>query len=159
MGSDWCMSEIHAILGLHQLAGLDQTVDHRNQVVEWYREGLADADWITIPSYPGELRHAYYKLPTLVAEDVDRDLLRRILETELGIENGTVYDPPCHRQLAFRDVFDLDSGAFPKADRALARQLCPPVHAQVTREHVDRVVEAMASTIDRCRTGGGAGGE
>lgn len=151
MGSDWVMSEIHAILGLHQLAGLDGAVDHRNRLVEWYREGLAEAEWITIPRYPDEFRHAYYKLPTLVAEDVDRDLLRRILEVDFGIENGTVYDPPCHRQLAFRDVFEVEAGAYPKADGALARQLCPPVHSSVTREEVDRVVEALLTTVDRCR--------
>jgi dTDP-4-amino-4,6-dideoxygalactose transaminase len=151
MGSDWVMSEIHAILGLQQLAGLDDRVDHRNQVVQWYREGLADEDWITIPRYPGQFRHAYYKLPTLVAEDIDPNLLRRILEVEHRIENGTVYDPPCHRQLAFRDVLEFVGGAYPKADRALARQLCPPIHEQVTREHVDRVVDAMLSTVGRCR--------
>lgn len=151
MGNDWCMSEVHAILGLHQLARLDANVDHRNQLVAWYREGLADADWISIPTYPDELRHAYYKLPTLVAEDVDRNLLRRTLEDELKIENGTVYDPPCHLQKAFRDHLGLGPGAFPVAERTLARQLCPPIHLGVTRADVEYVVQAMESVIDRCR--------
>ena len=39
MGSDWCMSEIHAILGQHQLAALEDNVAHRNEVVAWYRQG------------------------------------------------------------------------------------------------------------------------
>jgi perosamine synthetase len=151
MGSDWCMSEIHAILGNHQLAHLDERVAYRNQVVEWYREGLAGADWITIPSYPREFRHAYYKLPTIVSEDVNRNLLRRVLEEEFGIQNGTVYDPPCHLQTAFRDVLGLPRGSLPKAERALARQLCPPVHAAITREQVNYVIDTMLSVIDRCR--------
>jgi len=151
MGSDWCMSEIHATLGLHQLAHLEERVAHRNQVVKWYREGLADADWITIPSYPEKFRHAYYKLPTLVSEDVNRDLLRRILEDEFKIQNGTVYDPPCHLQVAFRDLLRLPRGSFPKAERALARQLCPPIHSAITREQVNSVIQAMLAVIDRSR--------
>jgi perosamine synthetase len=151
MGSDWCLSEIHAVLGLRQLARVDDNVAHRNQLVAWYREGLADADWLTIPSYSDRFQHAYYKLPTIVAEDVDRDLLRRTLEDDYGIQNGTVYDPPCHLQGAFRDTLGLGRGSYPKAERTLARQLCPPVHATVTRDDVQRVLDAMHEVIGRCR--------
>jgi dTDP-4-amino-4,6-dideoxygalactose transaminase len=154
LGSDWCMSEIHAVLGLQQLARLDEHVAHRRQVVEWYREDLAGTDWIRIPTYPPELRHAYYKLPVLVAEDVDRDRLRRTLEDGFGIENGAIYDPPCHLQPGFRKLLGLGEGSFPVAERTLARQLCPPIHARISREQVRRVVQTMLSVIDRCRRSG-----
>jgi perosamine synthetase len=150
MGSDWCMTEINAILGLHQLSHLDEVVAHRNQLVEWYREGLADVDWISIPRYGDQFRHAYYKLPTLVSDDVNRDLLRRTLEDEYQIQNGTIYDPPCHLQAAFKEILGLQRGAYPRAEEALSRQLCPPVHATVTRKQVDYVVQSMLSVIDRC---------
>lgn len=152
MGSDWCMSEIHAVLGVHQLAKLDENLAHRRQIVAWYREGLADADWITIPSYPEEFQHAYYKLPTLVSEDVNRDLFRRTLEDEFQVQNGTIYDPPCHMQAVFRERLGLARGSFPKAEQALARQLCPPVHATISRADVNHVIEGMLAVIDRCRS-------
>jgi dTDP-4-amino-4,6-dideoxygalactose transaminase len=150
-GSDWCMSEIHAILGMHQLARVDESVAHRNRVVEWYREGLADADWITIPRYDAKFRHAYYKLPALVGDDVNRDLLRRTLESEFNIQNGTIYDPPCHLQPAFRETLGLRRGAYPKAEQTLGRQLCPPIYSSISHEQVKRVIDAMSSVIDRCR--------
>lgn len=155
MGSDWCLTEIHAILGLSQLTHLDEFVAHRNQVVDWYRAGLGDVDWLTIPRYRNDLRHAYYKLPTLVGADVNRDLLRRTLEEEYRIQNGTIYDPPCHLQPAFQQVLGLQRGAYPKAERTLARQLCPPVHSGITRDQVDAVIQAMLSVIDRCRNSPG----
>lgn len=151
LGSNWCMSEIHAVVGLQQLLRLDEHVEHRNRVVEWYRVGLANADWLTIPRYPERFRHAYYKLPTLVREDVDRDELRRVLETEMNIENGTIYDPPCHLQPALAERLGLGPGAFPRAEETLARQLCPPIHSAITREEVERVIEAMRSVVGRCR--------
>ena len=151
MGSDWCMSEIHAVLGLSQLERLDERVEYRNQLVRWYREELADADWLQIPQYPSHLRHAYYKLPTIVAEDVNRDLLRQTLESEFGIQNGTVYDPPCHLQGAFRNLLNIPAGSLPKAETTLSRQLCPPSHTCVTRDDVAFVAETMLSVIQRCR--------
>ncbi len=149
-GNDWCMSEIQAVLGLQQLRRLDENVSHRNRVVGWYREGLRDADWIVFPRHIGELRHAYYKLPALLAVDVDRDRLRRELEQEYGIENGSIYDPPCHLQPAFRGRLGAP-GDFPQAEQALARQLCPPIHSTLSREEVGRVVESLLAVIDRCR--------
>lgn len=151
MGSDWCMSEVHAALGLAQLERLDERVEYRNQLVRWYREALAGADWLEIPRYPSHLRHAYYKLPTIVSEDVDRDALRQALESDYGIQNGTVYDPPCHLQGAFRDLLNVPAGSLPKAERTLARQLCPPIHTSVTREDVAFVAETMLSIIERFR--------
>jgi len=150
-GSDWCLSEIHAILGLQQLARVEESVAHRNQLVTWYREELAAADWITVPRYSTELRHAYYKLPTLVSETVNRNLLRDRLENEFGIQNGAIYDPPCHLQPAFRATLGYQPGDYPIAERTLARQLCPPVHAQVTRQQVEYVVRTMNRIIDECR--------
>ena len=157
LGSDWCMSELHAVLGLSQLSHLEEFVEHRNRVVEWYREGLEDEDWLTIPTHPPEIRHAYYKLPTVVSEDVDRDLLRSTLENEMGIENGVVYDPPCHLQPAFKDLLGIGKGTFPKAERTLARQFCPPVHSAITRDDVNYVISSARDVIDRCRVAGTAG--
>jgi len=150
-GNDWCMSEIHAILGLHQLAAVDASVEHRNRVVEWYRTDLADADWISIPGYPENLRHAYYKFPVLLDESVDRDTLRNTLEEEFGIENGTIYDPPCHLQPALRETLGYRPGAFPRSEEALARQLCLPIHLDISRDDVDRVTRTLRTIIDRCR--------
>jgi len=151
MGNDWCMSEIHAVLGLRQLVRLDAHVDHRLRVAGWYREHLAGTDWITFPVCPPNIRHAYYKLPMLVREDINRDKLRLTLEDEFQIENGTVYDPPCHLQPIFRDLPGICGGPLPKAESTLPRQFCPPIHSQLSAGEVHSVVEAMMGVVDRCR--------
>lgn len=154
--SDWCMSEIHAAIGLQQLSHLDEYVDHRNQVAGWYRAALAGCDWVEVPAYTQRVRHAYYKLPTRLDPSVDRDRLRERLEREFGIENGTVYDPPCHLQPALQDVLGLGPGAFPVAEAALRQQFCPPMHAGITADDVRAVVEIAGSIVDRCRRPAGS---
>jgi len=151
LASDWCMSEIHAAVGVCQLRELDEHVDHRNRVVQWYRAKLGQLDWIMIPRHDDDIVHAYYKLPTILDAKIDRDRLRNILEADFGIQNGTVYDPPCHLQPVHRERFEGRSGMFPVAERTLARQFCPPVHAAVTEDDVDYVAEALIASVEKCR--------
>jgi perosamine synthetase len=153
MGSDWCLSEMHALLGLQQLRGLDASVECRNRVVDWYRESLRNVEWVTIPTHPAHFRHAYYRFPVLLREDLDARRFREILELEFGVENGTLYDPPCHLQPAFRKLLGHDEGSFPRTEATLKRQVCPPVSPSLSRTEVDRVVEAMQMVARRCGAG------
>ena len=153
LASDWCMSEIHAAVGISQLRELDEYVAHRNRVVQWYREKLTHLDWIMIPEHDEEIVHAYYKLPTLLDAGIDRDKLRQLLQVGFGIQNGTIYDPPCHLQPVHRERFGGRPGMFPKAEQTLARQFCPPVHATITEDEVDYVVEMLTASVEKCWRG------
>jgi dTDP-4-amino-4,6-dideoxygalactose transaminase len=148
-GNDWCMNEIQAVLGLQQLRRLDENVEHRNRIVNRYREGLERETWLTIPSCPDSVRHAYYKLPVLLDKNLDTQRFRRILGEEFLVENGTIYDPPCHLQPVFSEFFSLQKGSFPSAESALTRQFCPPVHSTLPLAEVDRVIGAMKSVAAR----------
>lgn len=150
MGNDWCMSELHAIVGLRQLSSLDANVDHRRRVAGLYRAGLADADWITFPDCPDSIRHAYYKLPLLLREDIDATRFRRVLSEDWGVENGTVYNPPCHLLPMFQGL-DLAPAAFPVAESTLKRQFCPPIHSTLTADEVEEVIQAMKQVVGDCR--------
>lgn len=142
-GDDWCLSEIHALLGLVQLDRLDERVAHRNAIARCYRERLADTDWITVPSYDDRFLHAYFKLPMLLHEDIDAGKFRTVLEEEFGIQNGTLYDPPCHRQPVFQHIPAIAGAHCPVADATLRRQFCPPIHALISEQDVTTVIEAM----------------
>jgi perosamine synthetase len=148
-GNDWCLGEIPAVLGLKQLRRLDENVNHRNEIVGRYVESLKDTNWLTIPKCPDNFRHSYYKFPVLLDECLDAKLFRKILGEEFRIENGTIYDPPCHLQPVFGDLLSLSKGSFPKAEAALAAQFCPPVHSTLSFSEVDIVVDAMKSVAGR----------
>ena len=148
-GNDWCMGEIQAVLGLQQLRRLNEHVAHRNAVVKRYALGLKKEDWLSIPEYPAHIRHAYYKFPVLLDDTLDAREFRRLLGEEYQVENGTLYDPPCHRQPVFGDLPGVDMNSFPNSDAALSRQLCPPVHSTLSFEEVDRVIDAMKSVAER----------
>jgi dTDP-4-amino-4,6-dideoxygalactose transaminase len=149
-GNDWCLAEINAVLGTFQLERLDENVAHRNRMVDRYRGRLAGEPWLTIPSHPAEIRHSYYKFPLLLREGLDARRFRRMLWNDHAIENGAIYDPPCHLQPVMRNRHGFKPSAFPKAEKHLARQVCPPIHSQLTPAEVDRVAEAMIDVAKRC---------
>lgn len=150
-GNDWCMDELSAVLGIYQLKRLGQNVEHRRQVVEWYREELSGDSWLTIPNYPANVYHAYYKLPVLLEAGIDKNRLRQIVQDEYRIEIGSLYDPPCHLQPVFQKHLGCHHGMFPVAEEILSRQTCLPMHAAVTREDVATVASALRQVVARCR--------
>ena len=151
LGNDWCMDELSAVAGIYQLKRLDQNVEHRRQLVAWYSEELSADTWITIPSYPANVYHAYYKFPVLLESGIDKHRLRQILSDEYRIEIGSLYDPPCHLQPVFQKQLGCRKGMFPVAEKILARQTCLPAHAAVSREDVATVAAALRQVVDRCR--------
>ncbi len=150
LGSDWCLSEMHAVLGRFQLKRLDEIVDHRNHMVDRYKEGLQQFPWISVPACPENFRHAYYKFPLLLQEGLDAYRFRRTMFEEYQIENGAIYDPPCHLQPVLREKYGFKEGMFPQAESALRRQFCPPIHSALTEQEVDSVIAAMKEAGDRC---------
>jgi perosamine synthetase len=151
LGNDWCMDEMSAAMGIYQLKRLEENVEHRNRVVEWYKRELAEVDWIKVPLYAENLRHAYYKFPVMLAEGVDKKKLCRIMLDEYQIELGSIYDPPCHLHPVFQKELGCYEGMFPRAEAVLRRQLCLPVHAAVSEEDVKGVVAALQETAVRVR--------
>lgn len=150
LGNDWCMDELSAALGIYQLKRLEQNVEHRRRLVEWYRRELSGDAWLTIPEYPPHVRHAYYKIPVLLEPGIDKNRLRRILRDEYEIDIGSLYDPPCHLQPVFQRQLGCRRGMFPRAEEILLRQTCLPAHAVVGPEDVGAVADALRQAVGRC---------
>lgn len=151
LGNDWCLGEINAVLGVHQLKRLDENVEHRNRMVGLYRQRLGNEEWLQIPSHPENVRHSYYKFPVLLRADMDTERFRRMLWTNFAIENGAIYNPPCHLQPALRQRFGFAEGMFPKAEAVLKRQVCPPIHSVLSTEEVHTVADAMIAVASHCQ--------
>ena len=143
LGNDWCLGEIQAAIGKLQLDRLDANLAYRRAVVAQYKQGLQKLPWLEIPTYPANLEHAYYKFPTLLRNDIDTALFRRTLFEDYHIENGAIYNPPCHLQPVLKSLFDYKEGMFPVAESVLSRQFCPPIYSSITSHEVERVIDAV----------------
>jgi dTDP-4-amino-4,6-dideoxygalactose transaminase len=145
MGAAWRMSELHAAVGLVHLRRLDEFIGVRRRVAARYDAALRGSEAITPVTAPAECGHAYYKYPALLAPGIDRDALKKRLAEEHGVGmSGEVYARPLHREPVFADV---PHGPLPVAEDVCARQVCLPLHSDMTDEEADVVLDALTTVV------------
>ena len=102
---------------------------------------------VTVPPVADGAEHVYHQYTIRVAGD--RDAFQAGL-TELGIGNAVYYPIPIHR---LRPYLTTDGRVgdwkLPETDRAAEEVLSLPVYPSLTREQLDRIVEAVNTVAAR----------
>ena len=91
VGYNYRMTNICAAIGLAQLEQIDLFLAKKQQIAQWYREGLRGSAY-TFHEPVGDVRHAYWMCSLLVANIRDRDPLRDHL-AQRGIETRPLFYP------------------------------------------------------------------
>jgi len=133
-----------ALLGA-KLRHLDAWNARRRMVAGWYETLLAQAKLTGAPGAPvvvpppaGEA-HVFHQY---VVRARERDRLRAHLAAA-GIGTMVYYPRPLHLQPALGPL-GIQAGAFPEAERAANEVLALPIYPELTRPHVETVVEGIA---------------
>ena len=106
------MSEFHACLGRHSLAILERNAARRQEVVALFRRELGKLPGIGFQEVAAGNRCSYKDFTLTVdasAFGLTRDELARALAAE-NIDTRKYYDPPVHRQTAYRQFAPTDRG-------------------------------------------------
>jgi len=145
LGAAWRMSELHASVGLVHLRRLDEFVARRRQVAATYDRRLAPIDGIEPVRPPAGCTSNFYKYPALLAEGIDRTALKERLRDRYGVAlSGEVYARPLHREPVFSGIAH---GPLPTAEDVCARQVCLPVHSDMSDDEVEAVVDALGAEL------------
>ncbi len=141
LGSNWRMSEPHAIIGLAQVRRLDEFIERRANIAAIYDAGLSAFGPAACAVHPSQgSRCNYYKYIVLL-KDADRAELKRVLRDDWDVGlSGEVYETPCHLQPVFEGIA---TGALPKAEDLCARHICLPISALMTEDGARYVLEAL----------------
>lgn len=149
LGNNWRMSEVHAVIGLSQLARLDEFIARRNHIAAIYDEGLPGVPDLTPIRPPDNGVSCDYKYPVLLPAGLDRAAVKQRLRAEWEVScSGEVYDVPCHEQPVFA-AWKTES--LPHAEETCARQLCLPISATMTDEQARHVLAALAAVVSAQR--------
>lgn len=137
-GFNYRLSDLHAALGLSQLAKLDRFVERRNELAARYRAALAGTPVVLPLEPPPGWRHAYHLFPVQVPHrrGVYDDLRAR------GIGVQVHYVP-----LARHPVFGADPADFPVAEEVYAGLLSLPMFPDLTDGQQDEVVAALLDAL------------
>lgn len=141
IGYNFRMTDIHASIGLAQLAKLPGYNERRRAIAARYDEELRGV--ITPYVTPGNT-HVYHQYTIRVAQ---RDAFMEQLR-ERGVGTGIYYPIPVHRQKPFVALGYGDQ-AFPVTDLLTEQVLSIPVHPSLTDAEVDTVIAAVNATADQ----------
>jgi dTDP-4-amino-4,6-dideoxygalactose transaminase len=138
------MSELHAVVALASLAGLDQHIDARVALVDRFAasvEGLAGLRVVR----PAAGDRSTFKDLTIAIDAATFGLSAAELQQALaadGIDSRRYYAPPIHRQDAHASAW-ADRRPLPVTDALAADVLSPPLWSHMSAEQIDSVTEAL----------------
>jgi perosamine synthetase len=139
------ISALQAALGLAQLERLDELVDKKRLILDWYREELSDLPWITLNAEPERVRNSYWMTTAILPARPENDkeaVMRRLAEK--GIDCRPFFYPlstiPAYAA--------LPAAAVARAEHARAHEISRyglnlPCALRLEREDVQTVAKAL----------------
>ncbi len=151
LGFKYNMTDLQAALGLVQLGRLEDFVQARTRVADWYAEALRavpGVDMLEPVRHPA--RHAWHLLVVRLRLEeigVARDtVMQRLVEANIGVG---LHFKALHLHPLYRDRVAADPATLPHATRASERILSLPLFPAMTRDDVRDVAEALARAVRR----------
>lgn len=150
-GFKYNLTDFAAVLGLGQLARLDEFIAKRSQLAGRYAELLAEVPEIlplAVPSWP--MRHAWH-LYIVRLDTAKAGMSRDAFMTELKKRNiGTgLHFRAVHQQKYYRDTLGLAAGALPATTWNSARICSLPLFPAMELSDVDDVVATIKEVLGR----------
>jgi perosamine synthetase len=135
VGYNFRMTDVHAAIGLAQLAKLAGYNERRRAIATRYD---AELRGVVTPSVRPGVTHVYHQYTIRVAR---RDEFVERLR-ERGVGTGIYYPIPVHRQGPFVEL-DYGDLPLPVTERLTGEVVSIPVHPSLSDAEVDAVIEAV----------------
>ena len=146
LGYNYRMDELSAALGVSQLARLEELLQKRQRVADWYARGLQGIAGVEAPQLvPSTTRVSWFVYVIRVAPGIDRQALADQL-AERGIPVRP-YFLPIHLQPYMVERFGYQPGDFPVTEDLGARGLALPFSGVISEEQVGLVCQALRGTL------------
>ena len=136
MGLNCRLDEIQAAVLKVKLPHLDNWIDKRRSLAEFYNSNLPPS--IMKPEEMSWAKHVYY---VYVIRTPDRDRLRDWLDTK-GISTGIHYPIPVHRQQAWR-AYGGDNISLPITEKITGEILSLPMYPELKEEEIGNISECI----------------
>lgn len=142
-------SELHGLVGWHNLRRVDALVAARQRLMARYRERLSGLLGVSFQDCPAERATTGNYMTIFVREGeaaLDRDGLYVAL-AEAGVQTKKYFYPALHLQTVFAASRAAFEGRLPVAERASREGLALPLFSHMTEALVDRVCEAVLAHL------------
>lgn len=144
-GYNYRLSDVHAAIGLAQMAKIDQIVDGRRAAAAALSEHLAGIDGVRLPTEPSGTSHTFQSYVVVLDDGIDRDeVIRRMRTRDVETTLGTY---GMHLQPYFRERFGIPDEALPRTTRAHHQALTLPLYPQLASTDMETIATALRASI------------
>jgi len=144
------MTDIQAVIGVHQLNQIESFVSRRTEIAHRYLKELAVCTGLQLPTKPQyEQTHAWHLFAVLVRPEIcgmDRDTFMQRLRDEYNIGTGLHYNS-AHLYRYYQDTFGYKEGDFPMAEHVGKHIVSLPLSPALTHDDQTRVIEAILQLL------------
>lgn len=148
VGYNYRMSNIVAGIGRGQMLVLDQWIEKRRAINQWYRDFLKPYSFINFLTEPNSDYFSNHWLTSIVVEDnangISRETIRLGLEKE-NIESRPLWKP-MHLQPVFENYPAYISGV---SDRLFDKGLCLPSGSNITYDQKSRIKYSLLKILNK----------
>lgn len=147
-GHNYRMTDLHAALGIPQLARLDELTAARRRNARALTEGLAGTPGLRTPVVGGHAEHVWHQYTVRVTEQarVSRDELAERL-TAAGVGSGIYYPRLVFDYDCYREHPRVRTGPLPAAAAAAAQVLSLPVHPRLTAAELSTIITTVREIL------------
>jgi perosamine synthetase len=153
LGFNYRLSEINAALGVAQVSRLDQILENRRQVAQWYMERLMTNRYLILPTLQDDTHMSWFvfvvRLNDLFEPGERDQIIRELRSQNIGCSN---YFPPIHLQPYMQQQLNTKIGDMPICEYVAARTLALPFFTRMTERQVDHVCEMLEKTLEKTLT-------
>jgi len=146
LGYNYRIDEMSAALGLSQISRIDELIEKRARVANWYTERLSGFEGVMVPQVaPTTTRMSWFVYVVRITADPGRNRVMELLK-EADIPSRP-YFTPIHLQPFYSDKFGYKPGDYPETEAAGNQCLALPFSSVMTEEQVDFVTSTLRKII------------
>ena len=143
------LSEIHSIVGLHNLANLESEVVRRREIFNLYMELLGGLDGVKLISFPDNVTEGFQYFPIRIDSSrtkTNSDLVQQAL-SERQIFSRRYFYPLCSNYPHYEGLISASKELLPVANRISEEVLCLPFYGELEPEKVREICDVIKSLI------------
>ncbi|MDC0992878.1 UDP-4-amino-4,6-dideoxy-N-acetyl-beta-L-altrosamine transaminase [Alphaproteobacteria bacterium] len=142
LGFNYRMTDIHAALGVSQMTRLDEFVERRHEIAEYYNDQLKSLPIIAPWQAPAS-RSSYHLYPIRINEAQCKKNQRQLYDRfyQHGVAANLHYIP-VHRQ-PFYERKGFSVGDFPEAERFHREVISIPIYPRLSKKSQETVVQLI----------------
>tara|TARA_Y100000310_G_scaffold63622_1_gene59094 strand:- start:2323 stop:3420 length:1098 start_codon:yes stop_codon:yes gene_type:complete len=139
-GYNYRMSELHGIVGYHQIKRLDEFIAHRQSIAKIYDAEIKSST-LTKMEFSSDCFPNFYKYPCTLNGANRMQVKEKMKELDIVL-TGEVYSVPCYKQPVFKDQ-EFYNETHGNADWICANHICLPMDNNIEVEQAKYVAEKI----------------